>query len=176
MRKFLGKGLTRLRAHFIYDNTPLSIAIRLRRLTGIKQGNFFLLFILVVQYFMAEIGSVIMRSLLERLLEESFLGTTNYFFRGRQILISHVLQTMLVYLLTVMNPQKRVIDQIHQLLARFLWKGTGGIKGKHWVAWSNLSYPKEKGELGFRSLIEVNKALMAKLWWTFETATTSLWA
>ncbi|WMV18188.1 hypothetical protein MTR67_011573 [Solanum verrucosum] len=52
----------------------------------------------------------------------------------------------------------------------------GGIKGKHWVAWGDLCFPKAEGGLGFRSLHDVNKALFAKLWWNFRVSTTSLWA
>lgn len=51
-------------------------------------------------------------------------------FGGRQILISNVLQSMLVYLLTVMNPPKRVVDRLHQIFAKFMWSQDGGIKGK----------------------------------------------
>lgn len=41
---------------------------------------------------------------------------------------------MPVYLLSVKNPPKKVIDQLHQIFARFLWGGVGGEKKKHWVA------------------------------------------
>ncbi|KAG5575878.1 hypothetical protein H5410_056012 [Solanum commersonii] len=31
-------------------------------------------------------------------------------------------------------------------IARFFWSKTGGEKGKHWIAWEEMCYPKEEGE------------------------------
>lgn len=53
-------------------------------------------------------------------------------FGGRYILIANVPQSMPIYLLSVINPRKGVIKRIHQLLAKFFWSRTGGLKGKHW--------------------------------------------
>ncbi|XP_015169513.1 uncharacterized protein [Solanum tuberosum] len=57
----------------------------------------------------------------------------------------------------------------------FFGSKTGGGKGKHWLAWEDMCYPKEEGGIGFRSLHEITKALFGKLWWTFRTS-TSLWS
>lgn len=75
-----------------------------------------------------------------------------------------------------MNPPKGIIDQLHQLFAKFFWRNKGGIKGKHWIKWKGMCYPKQDGGLGFRCLHDVNNALFAKLWWTFRTSTFSLWS
>lgn len=53
---------------------------------------------------------------------------------GRFILIANVVQSMPIYLLSTMNPPKKVIDQLHQIFANFFWSKTGGDMGKHWVA------------------------------------------
>uniref|UniRef100_M1D5L9 RNA-directed DNA polymerase (Reverse transcriptase) n=1 Tax=Solanum tuberosum TaxID=4113 RepID=M1D5L9_SOLTU len=74
-----------------------------------------------------------------------------------------------------MNPPKNVIEQIHQMFAKFFWGSTGSLKRKHWVAWEDMCIPKKEGGLGFRSLHAVNNALFAKLWWNFRTS-TSLWS
>ncbi|XP_060210740.1 uncharacterized protein LOC132637705 [Lycium barbarum] len=52
---------------------------------------------------------------------------------GRETLISHVLQSMPVYLLSGMNPPKGVIRQMHSIFSRFFWSNTGDKKGVHWV-------------------------------------------
>lgn len=74
-----------------------------------------------------------------------------------------------------MCPPKKVIDYIYQLFAKFLWSVSGGIKGKHWVAWQELYYPKTAEGLNFKSLHDVNKILFAKLWWSIRTLVASLW-
>lgn len=69
-----------------------------------------------------------------------------------------------------------MIEKIYQLFAKFFWSGSGGVKGKHWVAWNDLCYPMDQGRLGFWSLHDVNRALFAKLWWKFKVSNSSLWA
>ncbi|XP_060200399.1 uncharacterized protein LOC132628652 [Lycium barbarum] len=63
-------------------------------------------------------------------------------FGRRYILIAHVLQKMLVYLLSAMNPLKGVINQLHKIFAKFFWSNTAGVKGKHWVAWDKICFSK----------------------------------
>lgn len=92
------------------------------------------------------------------------------------ILINHVLQSMPIYLLSALNPTKGVIKQLHQLFAKCFWGNTGIDKRKHWAIWEELCFPKEEGSLGFRSLLDMNKALFAKLWWNFRTSVNSIWS
>ncbi|WMV08192.1 hypothetical protein MTR67_001577 [Solanum verrucosum] len=80
-------------------------------------------------------------------------------------------------MLSAMNLPVGVINQLHKIFAKFCWGNTTGSKNKHWwVAGDKMCYPKEEGGLGLRSLHDVAKALFAKLWWNFRTATSSLWA
>lgn len=55
-------------------------------------------------------------------------------FGGRYILVSHVFQTMPIYLLSTMNPSVGVITQLHKMFANFYWGNTTGEKNKHWVS------------------------------------------
>ncbi|WMV38401.1 hypothetical protein MTR67_031786 [Solanum verrucosum] len=80
---------------------------------------------------------------------------------------------MNVYLLATINPHKGIINKIHQMFAKFFWGKSGGVKGKHWVAWDDLFYPFKEGGVGFRSLHDVSKALFAKMWWNFRVTTNS---
>ncbi|KAG5572504.1 hypothetical protein H5410_062270 [Solanum commersonii] len=93
-----------------------------------------------------------------------------------EVLIYHVLQSMSIYLLSAMNPTKKVMEQIHQIFAKFFWGRVGGVKGKYRVAWEDMCLPKEEGGIGFRRIQDINKALFTKLWWNFRISTNSLWA
>lgn len=44
----------------------------------------------------------------------------------KYILISHVLKSMPIYLLSVIRPSKKVINQIHKIFASFFWSKVGG--------------------------------------------------
>lgn len=59
---------------------------------------------------------------------------------------------------------------------KFLWGDIGDTRGTHWVRWSELCNPREEGRMGLRSLHDINRALVAKLWWNFRVATKLLWA
>lgn len=40
---------------------------------------------------------------------------------GRQVLINHALNSIPIYLLFVMNPPKKVLEQIHKIFGAFFW-------------------------------------------------------
>ncbi|XP_049372762.1 uncharacterized mitochondrial protein AtMg00310-like [Solanum verrucosum] len=82
---------------------------------------------------------------------------------------------MSLYLLSAINPTKRVINLLHRIFAKFFWSGNRGERRKHWVAWEDICFPKKEGGVGFRTLHGVTKALFSKLWWRFRVSTDSLW-
>ncbi|KAG5575937.1 hypothetical protein H5410_056071 [Solanum commersonii] len=59
--------------------------------------------------------------------------------------------------------------------AKFFWGNYAGVRGKHWVAWSEMCYPKKEGGIGFRTLFDTSSTLFAKLWSIFRTQ-KSLWS
>lgn len=91
------------------------------------------------------------------------------------MLISHVLQSMLIHLLSSVNPPHYVINKLHKIFAQFFWSNIVGSKSRHWASWATLCLPCEEGGVGFRSLLDVLKALFCKLWWNFRTK-PSLWS
>ncbi|XP_015158226.1 uncharacterized protein [Solanum tuberosum] len=163
-------------AFYLHDKTPLIVPIRMRKLTGIRQGNFPFTYLGCPVFYGRKINSHfedLVRKVARRILswQNKFLS-----FRGKYILISHILQSIPVYLSSAMNPPKKIIAQLHQIFAKFFWGNTSNINGKHWVDWSDMCYPKAEGGLGFRSLHDVNNAMFAKLWWRFRVSISSLWS
>lgn len=152
------------------------MAIRLRRLTGIKQGNFsFTYFRCPVFY--GKKNKAHYEDLLRKVTRRLLMWKNKLLsFSGKYILTNHVLKSMHVYTLSAMNPSKKVIDQLHQIFVRFFWGKTRSTRGKHWVAWEDMCYPRKEGRLGLRSLHDMSKALFAKLWWRFRVSTSSLWS
>lgn len=115
---------------YLHNNTHLGVTIRLRRLSEIRQGNF------PINYLGCPVFCGRPKiSYFEEILRKIVRGISTWnnkllSFGWRQILIKHVLQSMPLYLLTIMNPPKRVIEKIHQLFAKFIRQIVGCLE---WV-------------------------------------------
>ncbi|KAG5570644.1 hypothetical protein H5410_060410 [Solanum commersonii] len=101
------------------DKTPLIVAIRLRRLTGLKQCNF------------------------------SFNWIAQFLWENEQIPLQRsskeVCPTIHPYLSIIIHePPKSVIEQIHHFFVKFFLGRTGCLKGKHWVTWEEMCYPEKE--------------------------------
>ncbi|XP_070026560.1 uncharacterized protein [Nicotiana sylvestris] len=94
---------------------------------------------------------------------------------GRAVLIANVLQSILIHMLSAVNPPNYVIKKLHSIFAKFFWSSNIGGSTRHWASWTNLCMPFDEGGIGFRSLHDVSKALFCKLWWNFRTKPT-LWS
>lgn len=95
---------------------------------------------------------------------------------GKQILINHVLTTIPIYLLSMISPPKKTLNQIHKMFVSFFWSKIRGAKGKHWVKWEDLCFPYKEGGVGFKFLHDIAKALFVKLWWKFRTFVDTMWS
>ncbi|WMV51732.1 hypothetical protein MTR67_045117 [Solanum verrucosum] len=161
---------------YLHEKTPLIFFIRLRKLTGIRQGEFSMTYLGCPVFYGRKKSSYfedLMRKVARRILswQNKFLS-----FGGKFILINHVLQSIPIHLLAALTPPKSVIRKLHQLFAKLFWSATNAEKRKHWVAWEEMCYPVNEGGLGFRSLEVINRAMHAKLWWNFRTSVGSLWS
>lgn len=147
----------------MHEKTSSAMSSKFKRWTSISQGTFPFIYLgcpiyyerRKIQYF-----EEIMVKINKRVMGWQ---SKTLSFGERFVLIANMLQSMPVYLLSAINPPKGVINRLHQMMARVFWGKTGGIKGKHWVAWGTLCYPIKEGGIGFRSLFGVGKALFAKL-------------
>ncbi|KAF3656557.1 hypothetical protein FXO37_15408 [Capsicum annuum] len=61
---------------------------------------------------------------------------------GRAILIKHVLQSIPIHCLSVMNPLANVLSSIQRMFAQIPWSNHIGGKSKHWVRWNSLCFPE----------------------------------
>ncbi|KAG5595335.1 hypothetical protein H5410_036567 [Solanum commersonii] len=55
-------------------------------------------------------------------------------FGGKKVLISHVMQSIHVYLLSALSPPKCVIDDIQKTFVEFLWSSKKRGRDTHWLA------------------------------------------
>nr|XP_016460879.1 PREDICTED: uncharacterized protein LOC107784288 [Nicotiana tabacum] len=94
---------------------------------------------------------------------------------GRVVLIANVMQSIPIHMMSVVNPPIYVINKLQSIFAKFFWSSNVGGNSRHWSSWTNLCMPYEEGDIGFRSLHDVSKALFCKLWWNFRRK-PSLWS
>lgn len=95
---------------------------------------------------------------------------------GRITLVKSVLQAIPIYVSSVLNIPKAVLRELDHISHRFLWNGTKENRKWALVKWDTLCLPKNEGGLGFRSSINNNKALAAKLYWRMLHNPNALWA
>lgn len=116
---------------YVHDNTPLIMAIRLRRLTGVKQGNFPFTYLGYPVFYGRKTKSYF-EDLVRKVANRIFSWHNRFLtFGGKYILISNALQSLPVYLLSDMNPPKSVVEQIPHIFAKFFWGRSGSVRGKH---------------------------------------------
>lgn len=95
-------------------------------------------------------------------------------FAQKLIFINSVIQSIPLYMLSVVMPPKFIMYELHQIFNRYLWSTKEEGKSKYWVTWDNMCYTKEENRVGFRNLFDVSKDMFTKLCWIFRT-TRSLW-
>ena len=94
---------------------------------------------------------------------------------GRIILIKSTMASMPVYQMSLFRMPKSVARRLEKLQRDFLW-GMGNLERKaHLVKWEVVCGDKEKGRLGIRKLILLNKALLGKWIWRFACDKEALW-
>lgn len=84
---------------------------------------------------------------------------------GRLVLLNSVLENLPVYWLTLAKVPAAILDSIRSISFNFLWSGRRDKKGKHLIAWSTLTAPKEFGGWGIRNIYWIYKALHLKSLW-----------
>ena len=84
-------------------------------------------------------------------------------FGGKLVLARHVLASLSIYLLQVLDPPKAVLTRLGMICNAFLWDQKGERR-IHWSSWDKLCFPIDEGGLGFWSFKDMARAFAAKLW------------
>ncbi|CAI9777180.1 unnamed protein product [Fraxinus pennsylvanica] len=94
---------------------------------------------------------------------------------GRITLIKHVLSSMPIHLLQILDPLIGIINKISRMFNNFIWGDSSQTKKIRWASWENICCPVEEGGIGCQSLSDLNIAFDCKLWWKFREQ-KSLWS
>ena len=98
---------------------------------------------------------------------------------SRLVLTKAILQSIHVFMLSVLPAPQSVLHHLRSIQRDFLW-GKGDDR-KKWVlvAWDKISKPKSFGGVGLDDPDLLNKVLGAKLWWQWvkepETQWETIW-
>jgi hypothetical protein len=93
---------------------------------------------------------------------------------GKEVVIKSVLQSIPSYVMSVYLIPEATIKEIERMFNSFWWGGGSNNGGIKWLAWDQMTFPREYGGLGFRNLHLFNMAMVAKQGWNFIKKPNSL--
>ncbi|PNX55034.1 hypothetical protein L195_g048658, partial [Trifolium pratense] len=96
-------------------------------------------------------------------------------YSGRVQLLKSVIQSMLIYSITIYSWPVSVIKDLEKLMRNFLWSGDMNARKLVTVPWHIVCSTLDEGGLGVRSLSSLNQASNLKLIWDLMNS-NSLWA
>eukprot|EP00253_Pinus_taeda_P020347 PITA_20347 len=116
-------------------------------------------------------------SLLEKLEAKLSLWTHRALnLASRTVLIKAVLQSMPLYLFSILAAPKWVLKAIKQMHRNFLWGSSGPNRKWALVKWEKACLPKKAGGIGLRDPEQSNKTMGAKIWWRWLSNSNTPWA
>lgn len=116
---------------YLHEKVPARVCGQIKRITGVKQGKFPFIY-LGCPVFYGRKNKSHFEELIKKVAKRMTIWQNRLLsYGGRYILIAHVLQSLITYLLSAMNPPIAVIDQLHKLFAKFFWGNATGSKNKH---------------------------------------------
>jgi hypothetical protein len=84
---------------------------------------------------------------------------------GQLTLLKFVLESHLVYWMSLEIIPLTVLNHLRKIMFNFLWKSNSDSKSFHLCKWERLTLPKCYGGWGLRNLIDFNKALVTHTLW-----------
>eukprot|EP00253_Pinus_taeda_P011612 PITA_11612 len=174
--KASGALINKVKSQIFFFNTPPTSQRAIARILGFSVAS------LPSKYLGAPlIASAIKHSswtnLLEKLEAKLFLWTHRALNMAcRIVLIKAVLQSMSLYLFSIMAAPKWVLKAIKQLQRNFLWGSSGSNRKWALVKWEKACLPKNAGGIGLRDPEHSNMIMGAKIWWKWLSYPNTPWA
>lgn len=94
---------------------------------------------------------------------------------GRLTLIKNTLSNLPIYWMSRISMSVSVAKKLEALQCRFLWGDSDEKRSYHFVAWGEVKKPICEGELGMRSMLEMNRVLEGKWIWQFMNERDAFW-
>ncbi|XP_026378452.1 uncharacterized protein LOC113272874 [Papaver somniferum] len=85
-------------------------------------------------------------------------------FQARLVLIRSVIASYVIHSMVVYKWPCNIIKQVERAIRNFLWSGDAEKRKFFTVLYDNLCCSRREGGLGLRRLVDVNKAMLMKLW------------
>eukprot|EP00253_Pinus_taeda_P011523 PITA_11523 len=167
-----GALINRVKSQIFFFNTPVSTQRSISHILGFTIAS------LPSKYLGAPmIASALKhsswRDLLEKLEAKLFLWTHRSLnMASRVVLIKSILQSMPLYLFSLLAAPKWVLKAIKNLQRNFLWGSSGHNQKWALVKWEKVCLPKKAGGIGIRDPEHNNKVMGAKLWWRWKRKET----
>lgn len=95
---------------------------------------------------------------------------------SRTVLIKAVLNSMPLYLFSILAAPKWVLKEIRNLQRNFLRGGAGQNRKWALLKWEKVCIPKSAGGIGIRDPENINKEMGAKIWWRWLDCPQTPWA
>lgn len=94
---------------------------------------------------------------------------------GRLTLIISVLDSILIYFMSLFPIPGKVYKQLDKIRRTFLWEGWSKDHKFHLVKWPKVTLPKTLGGLGIKDLALHNKCLLMKWHWRYNQEEVGFW-
>lgn len=95
---------------------------------------------------------------------------------SKLIFIKAVLNSMPLYLFSILAAPKWVLKEIKNLQHNFLWGSSGHNRKRALVKWDKVCLPKKAGGIGLRDPEHRNRTMGAKIWWRWLANPNTPWA
>jgi len=171
-----GALINKVKSQIFFFNTPPSTQRAIARILGFTIAS------LPSKYLGAPLIASALKhsswnSLLEKLEARLFLWTHRALnMASRIVLIKAVLQSMPLYLFSILAAPKWVLKAMKQLQRNFLWGSSGPNQKWALLKWEKACIPKNVGGIGIRDPEHSNMIMGAKIWWKWLSNSRTPWA